>query len=236
MSKQKTVVITGAGRGIGRATALRFAREKGYFLALCCKSRESRESLETEIKDISSEFVVRDFDVSNEDELSGFTNALTGERKTVDVLINNAGIVVTGKVEDITSRQWDEVMAVNLKGTFLMTKYLLPSIPAGGSIVNVGSNASKIGFPTWAPYCASKFGVLGFTKALREELRDRGIRVSSVLPGPTSTDIWDSLEGSWDKDKMMSPDVTAETIFHVVNQPPGANIEEVDVVPSGGKL
>lgn len=235
MSKDKTVIITGASRGIGKATACRFARE-GYFLALCCRNKENGDHLETELKGISSNFIVKNFDISEENDVSDFINEVLRERGKIDILINNAGIVRMGNVEEFSTQDWDEVIAVNLKGTFLMTKHTLPSIPRGGHIVNVGSNASKIGFPTWSSYCASKFGVLGFTRSLREEVRSRGIKVSSVLPGPTKTDIWDSLEGNWDKDKMMSPETTADMIHYVVNQPESANIEEVDVVPSGGNL
>lgn len=231
----KTVIITGASRGIGRATALRFAAE-GCFLALCCRSRQNRKSLETELNEYTSDYIVRDFDISSENDVSEFVKTVTNERDRIDVLINNAGIVRTGKVEDISSSDWDEVLSVNLKGTFLMTKYSLPYIPGGGHILNVGSNASKKGFPAWSSYCASKFGVLGFTHSLREEVRDRGIKVSSVLPGPTKTEIWNTLEGNWDKGKMMSPETTADMIYFVVNQPQNANIDEVDIVPSGGKL
>jgi short-subunit dehydrogenase len=117
-----------------------------------------------------------------------------------------------------------------------MVKHSLPLMTGGSHIVNIGSNASKKGFPGWAAYCASKFAVLGFTNSLREELRDRGIKVSAVLPGPTKTDIWDSLGEKWSKAKMMSPQVTAKVVLSVINQPLEANIDEIDIVPSTGNL
>ncbi len=233
--KEKVVVITGASRGIGKATAIEFAKE-GCFLALCCKSKESKSKLQEILSEFTKNFIIKDFDISSDTGVKNFVDEIISKKNRIDVLINNAGVVHIGRVEDTSSEVWDEVMAVNLKGTFLMSKYCLPHIPQGGQIINVGSNASKTGFPGWAAYCASKFGVLGFTRSLREEVRSRGIKVSSVLPGPTKTDIWDKLDGDWNKDKMMSPDTTAKVILSVVKQPPGANIDEVEIVPSGGKL
>lgn len=233
--EKKVVIITGASRGIGRATAIQFAKE-GAYLALCCKNQSSKEELEKILLEFSEDFFIRNFDISSDSDVEKFVDEIVSLKGKVDVLINNAGVVHTGKVEDTSCEVWDELIGVNLKGTFLMTKYCLPHIPNSGQIINVGSNASKIGFPNWSAYCASKFGVLGFTRSLREELRSRGIRVSSVLPGPTKTEVWDSLDGNWDRKKMMSPETTAQVIVSIVKQPDGANIDEVEIVPSGGKL
>jgi len=232
---EKVVVLTGAARGIGKAIAIELL-EAGFFTALCSKSPQSIASLEAEISSSAGNFIVSSVDISVEEEIKRFISSVAKEKGRIDVLINNAGIVYTGPVEETGTEQWDEMMAVNARGTFLMVKHSLPLIPKGGHIVNIGSNASKKGFPGWAAYCASKFAVLGFTNSLREELRDRGIRVSAVLPGPTKTDIWDSLGGKWNSEKMMSPEVTAKTVLSVINQPPGANIDEIDIVPSTGSL
>ena len=175
-------------------------------------------------------------DISVEEEVKRFISSVVEKKGRVDVLINNAGVVYTGPVEETDTEQWDEMMAVNARGTFLMVKHSLPLMTGGSHIVNIGSNASKKGFPGWAAYCASKFAVLGFTNSLREELRDRGIKVSAVLPGPTKTDIWNSLGGEWDGTKMMSPEITAKTVLSVINQPLEANIDEIDIVPSTGNL
>ena len=232
---EKVVVLTGAARGIGRAIAIELL-EAGFFTVLCSKSPQSAASLEAEISSFAGNFIVSSVDISVEGEIKRFISSVAKEKGRIDILINNAGIVYTGPVEETDTEQWDEMMAVNARGTFLMVKHSLPLIPGGGHIINIGSNASKKGFPGWAAYCASKFAVLGFTNSLREELRDRGIRVSAVLPGPTKTDIWDSLGGEWNSEKMMSPEVTAKTVLSVINQPPGANIDEIDIVPSTGSL
>ena len=232
---EKIAVVTGAARGIGKAIALELLKE-GFFTALCSRSQESVASLESEISSFSGKFLLFPVDISLEDEVEEFVSAVACAHGRIDVLINNAGVVHTGPVEKTDVRKWDEMMAVNARGTFLMVKHSLALMQRGSHIINIGSNASKKGFPGWAAYCASKFALLGFTNSIREELRDRGIKVSAVLPGPTRTDIWDSLGGNWDRKKMMSPEVTAKTVLSVINQPPGANIDEIDIVPSTGSL
>lgn len=232
---EKIAIVTGAARGIGRAIAVELL-EAGFFTALCSKSQESVASLEAELSSFAGNFMVSSVDISVEEEVRSFISSVAEKKGKIDVLINNAGVVYTGPVEETGIEQWDEMMAVNARGTFLMVKHALPLMSGGSHIVNIGSNASKKGFPGWAAYCASKFAVLGFTNSLREELRDRGIKVSAVLPGPTRTDIWDSLGGKWDRTRMMSPEVTAKTVLSVINQPSEANIDEIDIVPSTGSL
>ena len=232
---EKVVIVTGAARGIGKAIAIELL-EAGFFTALCSKSRRSAASLEAEISSFAGNFMISSVDISVEEEVKRFISSVAEKKGRVDVLINNAGVVYTGPVEETETEQWDEMMAVNARGTFLMVKHSLPLMTGGSHIVNIGSNASKKGFPGWAAYCASKFAVLGFTNSLREELRDRGIKVSAVLPGPTKTDIWDSLGEKWNKTKMMSPEITAKTVLSVINQPLEANIDEIDIVPSTGNL
>lgn len=232
---RRTAVVTGASGGIGRAVALEFLGA-GFFAILCARKERSLDSLEDDLVPFSGNFTTSPFDVSSEEDVEEFTARLARAGKRIDVLVNNAGVVHVGPVEETAADKWDEIMAVNAKGVFLMVKHCLPLMGAGSHIVNIGSNASKKGFPGWAAYCASKFAVLGFTNSVREEMRDRGIRVSAVLPGPTRTGIWDSLDGKWDFSKMMSPEVTARIVLSVVSQPAGANVDEIDIVPSAGRL
>ncbi len=232
---KKIAIVTGATRGIGKAIAVELLKA-GFFTVLCSKTLKSAASLENELSSFSGSFMIFPLDVSVEQEVRKLISSIAQKTKRIDVLINNAGVVFTGPIEETETEQWDEIMAVNAKGTFLMVKHSLPLMLRGSQIVNIGSNASKKGFPSWAAYCASKFAVLGFTNSLREEVRDRGIKVSAVLPGPTITDIWNSLDGKWDRTKMISPEVVAKTVLSVIKQPPEANIDEIDIVPSTGSL
>ncbi len=235
-SDEKVAVITGAARGIGMAAARQFL-QAGYFTGLCSKNPENVISLQTELSSsFAGKFTVSGVDVSVEDEVRKFVSLVAHKEGRIDVLVNNAGVVHVSPIEETDSEKWDEMMSINAKGVFLMVKHCLPFMSRGSRIINIGSNASKNGFPRWSAYCASKFAMLGFTKALREEVRDRGISVSAVLPGPTSTDVWNSLPGKWDSSKMMSPEAIAKTVVFVANQPTGANVDEIDIVPSAGSL
>ncbi len=232
---KKVAVITGASRGIGRAIALELAKDN-YFLALCSRNKKNLEKLGSELKQINDSFILSSFDIREENKVAQFIREIVKKADKINILINNAGIASVSKIEDTEVDNWDEIIDTNLKSTFLMVKHCLPNMSDGDQIINIGSNASKIGFPNWSAYCASKFGVLGFTNALREEVRGRGIRVSAVLPGPTKTDIWENLDGNWNKDIMMNPEIIAKTVLSVINQPDGANIDEIDIVPTVGKL
>ncbi|NIP30550.1 MAG: SDR family NAD(P)-dependent oxidoreductase [Candidatus Dadabacteria bacterium] len=232
---KKVAVITGASRGIGRAIALELAKDN-YFLALCSRNKKNLEKLGSELKQINDSFILSSFDIREENKVAQFIREIVKKADNINILINNAGIASVSKIEDTEVDNWDEIIDTNLKSTFLMVKHCLPNMSDGDQIINIGSNASKIGFPNWSAYCASKFGVLGFTNALREEVRGRGIRVSAVLPGPTKTDIWENLDGNWNKDIMMNPEIIAKTVLSVINQPDGANIDEIDIVPTVGKL
>lgn len=232
---QKVVVITGASRGIGRSIALEFAKND-YFLALCSRSSKNLEKLENDIKNINNNYLTSSFDIRREEEVNDFIKELTAKKSRINILINNAGTAHISSVEETSPEMWDEIMDVNLKSTFLMVRSSLPFMSSGDHIINIGSNASKIGFPNWSAYCASKFGMLGFTNSLREELRGRNIKVSAVLPGPTNTGLWKTLDGEWNTNAMIDPGIVAKTVFNVATQPENANIDEIDIVPSMGRL
>ena len=142
---RKVAVVTGASRGIGRAIALELLGA-GYFAALCCRSEGGARSLETELSSFAGSFTVSPFDISDEGEIRRFAGEIARRVRRVDVLVNNAGVARVGPVEETDSRQWDEIMAVNARGTFLMVKHSLALMRPGSHIVNIGSNASKTGF------------------------------------------------------------------------------------------
>ena len=119
---EKVVIVTGAARGIGKAIAIELL-EAGFFTALCSKSRRSAASLEAEISSFAGNFMVSSVDISVEEEVKRFTSSVAEKKGRVDVLINNAGVVYTGSVEETETEQWDEMMAVNARGTFLMVKH-----------------------------------------------------------------------------------------------------------------
>ena len=233
MSNVKVAVITGASKGIGREIALEFARN-GFYIAACARTHSDLIRLEEEISSAGGTVISEVCDISQEEDVVKFMAMVNTVTDNIDILVNNAAVAYVCPVEETTLDTWNETINVNLTGTFLMCKYALKNMTGGCHIFNIGSNASKIGFPNWSAYCASKFGVLGFSNSLRAELRPRGIKVTAILPGPTKTPLWESIRGEWDTSKMMSPRSVAEMIMHIYNQPAEVQTEEVFIIPSSG--
>ncbi len=188
--KGTVVVVTGASRGIGRATSVLLA-EKGAKLVLTSRDRSSLEKLQDSIDAICSDSFVVPTDVRIEKDVKSLVTEILGKFGRIDALINNAGVGVFGPILQTNMADWERVIDTNLKGVYLCTRHFLPvMIKQGcGHIINVASQAGLYGLPRLAIYCASKFGVVGFSKALRRELAGSGVEVSYICPGYTDTDL-----------------------------------------------
>jgi NAD(P)-dependent dehydrogenase (short-subunit alcohol dehydrogenase family) len=153
------------------------------------------------------------------------------------ILVNNAGVFRIAPVADTDEAMWDAMLDTNLKGTFLVTRAALPHLVARrGHIVNLVSTAGKHVFRNNAAYCASKWGLLGFTNVLREEMRPHGVRVTALLPGAIDTPIWDGVEGQWDRSRMMRAETVARLVVEICSRPPEASTDEVELNPTAGRL
>ncbi|MEG2144251.1 MAG: SDR family oxidoreductase [Oscillospiraceae bacterium] len=187
----KTLVITGGTRGIGRETAMLFAKN-GYDIVFGYhKSEEEAKSLMTEYPCCYG--IKADF--NNEDEVNAFCEKALKRLSHIDVIINNAGISEYSLLTKTSSQSWDKIMNVNLKSMFLVCRALLPSMISrqGGEIINISSMWGITGGSCEVPYSASKGGVIAFTKALAKEVGPSGIRVNSIAPGVIVTDMLSSL-------------------------------------------
>jgi NAD(P)-dependent dehydrogenase (short-subunit alcohol dehydrogenase family) len=159
------------------------------------------------------------------------------EHSSIDVLINNAGVAHSlTPVDKLPVETWKDVIETNLTGMFLVTRAALPLMRAGGTIVNNLSVASVQPFAGMSAYNASKFGALGFTHALREDLRKRGIRVLALLPGATDTEIWSQFWPDAPREKMISAETVAQAVLHAVSAPANTTIEEIRIGPAAGVL
>ena len=188
--KGKNAIVTGGSRGIGRAIALELAK-RGANVGINYVSNEAkaRETL-AEIERFGVKGILLKGDVSRIEDVKNFVKKFVEEFKKVDILINNAGILSKNiNFLDVSEEEWDRVIDVNLKGTFLVTKEALPFIPDGGKIINMSSIAGKMGGTVGAHYAASKAGVIGFTFALASELAKRKITVNAIAPGPVDTEL-----------------------------------------------
>lgn len=234
MSDEEVVIVTGAGKGIGKEIALEFAKE-GLVVAICSRTLGGIKTVEKEIKERGGRALALACDVGDEGKVEEFMSRVS-EDGNIRALVNNAGVAFVGSVSGFDLSKWEETIRVNLTGVFLVTKHALKFMDEGSHIFNIASNAAKTGFPNWSAYCASKFGLLGFTNSLREELRGKGIKVTAIIPGPTDTPLWDEIPGNWDKKKMMRARDIARMVVNVYRQPRETLTEEVVMMPMGGAL
>jgi len=232
----KVVVITGGSRGIGLAMARTFARA-GYSVVIAGRDAKRLENAAAEVRKNQGQVAAVPADVRDPGSVAKLFQAVSRVHSVIDVLINNAGVAhALAPVEQLAVEAWKEVIETNLTGTFLVTRAALPLMRAGGTIVNNLSIAATQPFAGMSAYNAAKFGALGFTRALREDLRQQGIRVLALLPGATDTEIWDQFWPDAPKEKMISADAVAEAVLHAVSAPANTTIEEIRIGPTAGVL
>lgn len=234
--QNKVVVITGGGSGIGLAMARIFAAS-GYSVVITGRDAKRLQKAATTISADKKQVTGIPCDVRVPSSVEKLFREIGKQHSTIDVLINNAGVAHSlAAVDQLPVETWKEVIDTNLTGTFLVTHAALPLIRSGGTIVNNLSVAALQPFAGMAAYNASKFGALGFTQALREDLRKRGIRVLALLPGATDTEIWGQFWPDAPKEKMISAETVAQAVLHAVSAPANTAIEEIRIGPAGGVL
>ena len=229
-------VITGGGSGIGLALAGVFSHA-GSSVVIGGRDPGRLQAAAGELKKSGWTVAAIQCDVRDPSSVTGFLAQVGKRHPQINVLINNAGVAhALGPVEKLSLETWRQVIDTNLTGVFLVTRAALPMMPAGSTIVNNLSIAATQPFAGMSAYNASKFGAMGFTQALREELRQKGIRVVALLPGATDTDIWGQFWANAPREKMVSAETVAEAVLHAVSAPPNASIDEIRVLPASGVL
>jgi NAD(P)-dependent dehydrogenase (short-subunit alcohol dehydrogenase family) len=188
--KNKVALITGGGGGIGRAIAVAFAREGAKIAITDIEPDAGFESVKA-VACIGAEAVFVQANVSEPGDVEHTIREVYEKWGKLNILVNNAGVCFVRPLAELTEEQWDKTIDVNLKGTFLFSKYAAPYMKqnGGGSIINISSDLGVHGGACWSAYCASKGGILALTKALAVELAPDNIRVNSILPGPILTDM-----------------------------------------------
>ena len=203
--KDKVAIITGGGRGIGKAIALGFANQ-GAHIIVAARTESEVSSVSEKIIQIGRKSLGIVCDISDESQVKNLIDTTIKKFEKIDVLINNAGIGSMRPVYATPLESFEKVIKVNLIGTFLCTKHVWQPMKnsGGGSIVNVSSLGGLVGYPLLSAYCASKWGQIGFTKACAEEGKKDKIRVNAIAPGKADTAIRSKIKE--DKSKMLTPE------------------------------
>ncbi|MFQ5851400.1 MAG: SDR family oxidoreductase [Candidatus Binatia bacterium] len=228
---EKVSIVTGAGRGIGRAISLLLGRS-GSRVALASRSESQLEAVREEIYRQDGEAMVIPTDITRDDEMRRLVEETLERWGSIDYLINNAGWGKTAPVVKAKVEDWDRTFQVNLRAPMVLSKLVLPAMIAktGGAVINIASISGKMGQANAAAYSASKFGLVGFSESLYEEVREYGIRVAVILPGFVDTQLIPPMR-SLDRTKMIRPEDVAETVLFVLTCPPTSCPVEITVRP-----
>lgn len=210
----KVALITGAGRGIGRATAIALAAE-GVHVGLVGRTLENLENVQEELKQYGVKTAVAAANVSDIDEITKAVESIRGELGPIDILLNNAGISKFGSFMELTPEEWTNILNVNVNGVYYTTRAVLPEMIERGSgdIINISSTAGQKGGAVTSAYSASKAAVIGLSESLMMEVRKHNIRVTTLTPSTVATDMAVELNlTDGNPDKVMQPEDLAELI------------------------
>jgi short-subunit dehydrogenase len=229
----KRYLITGASRGIGRAIAEKLAA-KDVELLLHGRDPVALAQTRKAVESQCAKVRLLIYDLATSAGVSDLIAEVANE--PIHLLVNNAGIAVVKPFTEITPIEWEQTVGVNITAPFMLTQHFAPRMPPGSSIVNILSVAAKKGFPNWSAYCMSKFALEGFSQCLRDELRDRKIRVINIYPAATDTEIWDRVEGAWPRERMMSATQVADAVAFALARPTETLVENVTLSSLAGNL
>jgi len=235
----KVAVITGASRGIGYAVAKALAIE-GCDVVISGREpanlTRAAAQLRKEVHS-SAKILAVPCDVRAAQRVAGMFAVVKKRFGKIDVLVNNAGISqAPTSIEQTTHEMWRDMLDTNLTGMYLCTRAALPLMARGSTIINNLSAAAKQIFPNFAAYTSAKMGAYGFTLSIRNELIPRGIRVTALMPGATSTDIWQTVMPNADRDVMIDVNQVAQAVLYAVLLPREANLSELLLTPTVGAL
>ena len=228
----KTAIVTGASRGIGKAIALALGKEK-MRLALLARSTDQLQDVVDKIHAVGGEAMAVPCDLMNSDAVAAGLKTVFQQFDSLDVLISNAGIFLEKPITEIEVEEWDRVLRTNLTAAFLICQsaFLKMKDQKGGRIIAIASSASTQGFIHQAAYCASKHGLLGFTRCLSIEAKPHNVHVHTICPGGVRTDLLkDTYMGERvSQGAIIEPDNIAELVLFLIRQPENIDIPEINL-------
>jgi len=228
---EKVALVTGAGRGIGKAVALSLAK-LGCRVVLAARTAAQLSEVQQEIQRAGGVAIAIPTDLMRDEDIDTLVRESQREFGAVDILINNAGwgkraSVVRAKIEDL-----DQTLRVNLRAPMILAQKVLPAMIAKGegAVINISSVSGKSGEADGAAYSASKFGLIGFTESLYEEVREQGIKVAVILPGFVDTPMIPPVK-HLDRSKMIQADDVAQAVLYILNAPATSCPVEITIRP-----
>ena len=233
ITNNKIAIVTGASTGLGKSISLKLALQ-GFKVILASRNEKKLNDVRKFISENGGESQVISTDISNEKDVQNLYSKIS--INDVDVLVNNAGFGIFNKIHKITTEEWDKQINTNLRGSFLMSRYISKSMikRKTGRLVFINSVAGINPYPYSSAYVASQFGLRGFASSLREELREHNIKVISVHPGAIDTQFWNNVNVDFPKDEMLSSDDVAESVLYAVLAPNNVVQEEVVIRRTAG--
>jgi short-subunit dehydrogenase len=233
----KLIVVTGGSKGIGRAILEKFASQ-GFDVATCSRSEKELSELRNFLQQKFQGIQVFTFaaDLADKSQVLAFTNFISGLKRDIDVLVNNAGFFLPGEIVTEPEGTLESMINANLYSAYHTTRGLVPKmkVAKSGHVFNICSIASIKAYANGGSYAISKFALLGLSKCLREELKDHGIRVTAVMPGATRTRSWEASD--LPDDRFMTIEDIAETIYTANALSPRSVIEEIIIRPQLGDI
>jgi NADP-dependent 3-hydroxy acid dehydrogenase YdfG len=235
--RERTAIITGAGRGIGRAIARAFAAE-GATVVLAARSRADLAAVAAEVREAGGRALAIPTDVTQDTAVEALVEQAVTETQRIDILVTSAGLASFGPVAEAKPADWDAMLSLNLRAAVMCCRAVLPTMirQRSGTILNLSSIAAKRALPGSAVYTATKAGLEAFSRVLAEELRPHGVRVGVLVPGAVDTPIWDAMGSTPPRDKMLRPEDVARAAVLMATLPPHAALEELTLLPAGGIL
>ena len=230
-------VITGATKGIGFAIAQKFV-EKGFSVAICSRNEDDLAKAKVELLNINGDITVLTFkaDVSIKSDVVSFARFCLKGFEKIDILVNNAGVFFPGMIMEEEEGALEKMIETNLYSAYHMSRQIVPSMQKSksGYVINMASIASFMAYPNGGSYSISKFALKGFSQVLREELKEDGIKVTTVMPGATWSNSW--ADADFPKSRLMQARDIAESVWSIFEMSPSAVVEEVIIRPQLGDL
>ncbi|PMQ00799.1 MAG: 3-oxoacyl-ACP reductase [Dictyoglomus sp. NZ13-RE01] len=228
--KGKVALITGASRGIGKAISKALAQE-GVNLAINSRAEESLLILKNELSIYNIDILICPFDLRDPKAPKILIEKVVEHFGGLDILINNAGIALAKSIMDTTEEEWDEIMAVNARAPFFLSKYAIPYLKKSDipTIINISSVVGTKGYVNQGAYTASKHALMGFTKVLAQEVHEDGIRVHVISPGGVATDLVTIMRPDLDPSTLIKPEEIAEVVLFLLKHRGNAVIDEINI-------